>query len=633
MAKKMNPGADATLVSAAYRASMENAPADYGKTLQSAADSYTKTMEASSETWSRIATTIGVIGADMKASADELANYASIGQGLDSDGASFVVDELYSIKDEIKSLGFFDFSRETRIKKAELKQKQKNLFNEIDLAVDSLKIGTEAVANGLYDEYLSPHQAKMTNAIIKSNLKDKVTATGEYAKLARDEKTGELTYTMYDAKTNKIVNKPDGTPQTMTIKEFNKNIKENSKDTENATGTYLGGLETQIINDAVKSKSGDMDDQTRQMVLNNIDNSLKTDTDIKRAMMSKYGISNTSFYEDIQKSSTLSAGLYTTLMNATGQTENGEIIAQGVLENVKDLDGSGGISAQELQNAANYTILSANIISMKDSNVSKELFKEYTAERMSEAHEYGYSKRTITGSKTDSTDSGGFSVLKGSGKSEIGADDGNGYIPNSALNTIGKKAHNRDNINIGANNFIWDKDEKVYKINDTTVPNKLALFDAIYGSGFDPKNILSMYNSIEDWQADTRLEGTFDEKSGLNISVLEQDDNDVVTALNSSIAKVRTEQNPEGYHFDITRNMFGVGDFTNDAIVLLDQNNNPVKFPKGHKHAGKTASLYTDQSKEADKQASFDYLMEILEHFNLKTEKKELTAADYAAGK
>ena len=55
MAINLNPGADATLVSVAYRAAMANTPADYSDTLERAADSYTKTMEASSEMWGKVA--------------------------------------------------------------------------------------------------------------------------------------------------------------------------------------------------------------------------------------------------------------------------------------------------------------------------------------------------------------------------------------------------------------------------------------------------------------------------------------------------------------------------------------------------------------------------------------------------
>ena len=409
MAKKMNPGADATLVNVAYQSAMANTPANYSKTLQLAADSYEKTMQASSEMWGNVAKTVSIIGADMKANADELTAYTAKGNALNPEDAKMFYDEIYGIKDELSNLGTFSGKfgdRETRMKRAELKQKQQELFAEIDLAAESIKAGSDAVAAGLYDETLSPSQAEMTNAIIKSNLKNKITSQGNYAKLSRDEQTGELVYTLYKENGEKAV--LNSQPQTMTIKQFNKNIKDNAKDTQNVMSTTLSKLENDIANAASKGKNGTIDEQTKQMTLNSLDNMLQTDTDIKRAMMSKYGYLNTSFYDDIQNPSTLSAGLYATLMNATGKTENGEIIPQGVLEGVKDLDGSGGISAEELKNADNYMVLSGNIVGMKDPNVSKELFKEYTANRMGEAHKYGYSKRQVK-----PTGAGGNIIIEG----------------------------------------------------------------------------------------------------------------------------------------------------------------------------------------------------------------------------
>ena len=622
----MNPGADATLVNVAYQSAMANAPKDYSKTLESVAGSYDKTMQASSKMWQDIGTVVGIVGADMKANADELAGYAAKGAGLDSESADFLVDEIYSVKDEMKGLGIFGGQfgdRETRKKRAELKQKQQELFAEIDLAAESIKLGSEAVAAGLYDENLSPGDAEMTNAIIKSNLKDKNTKAGHYAKLSRDEKSGELMYTLYDAESNQATGK------TMTIKEFNKNIKDNVKDTQNVIGSALGTLENDMANIGLKSKNGVMDAQTKQVTLNKLDAMLQSPSDIKRAMMSKYGYSNTSFFDDIKNPSTLSASLYSTLMNATGKTDNGELLPQGVLEGVKDTDGSGGISKAELQDADNYMVLSSNIVGMKDPTVSKELFKEYTANRMGEAHKYGYGKREIT---TDSDDKDGFTNLTPNKSSEVNG-RGGGYVPNSSLNYIGKNANDRLGIDMGGNKFTWDKEDKVYKLDGQAIPNKLSLFSTIYGEDFEPNNILPMYNAIEDWKADTRLEGTFDEKSNITMSILDQDDNDVAKELNESIAKIRTKENPQGYQFDITRGFFGEGDFTQDAVVLRDANNNEVVFPEGHKFAGQRAAFNVDQDNEAEKQASFDYLMEILNHFNLRTENKELTAADYAAGK
>ena len=46
MAKKITSGADATLVSAAYRAGMATAPAAYSGTFEKVARGYEKTMQA-----------------------------------------------------------------------------------------------------------------------------------------------------------------------------------------------------------------------------------------------------------------------------------------------------------------------------------------------------------------------------------------------------------------------------------------------------------------------------------------------------------------------------------------------------------------------------------------------------------
>ena len=221
MATNLNPGADTTLVNVAYRAAMANTPSDYSGTLERAADSYSKTMQASAKMWGDVAKVGASIGSDMIANAREFTNYAAMAGGLDSEGVTFLQDEVYSIKDEINALGVFNGTfgdRETKQKKAELKIKQAQLFADIDLAAASIKEGADAVGAGTFDVSLAMEDAEIVNAIIKSNLKNKVTNENNIARLSRDEETGELVYTMYD-----VSNNPDGeeTGQTMTIKEFN----------------------------------------------------------------------------------------------------------------------------------------------------------------------------------------------------------------------------------------------------------------------------------------------------------------------------------------------------------------------------------------------------------------------------
>jgi hypothetical protein len=391
MAINLNPGADATLVNAAYRSAAGNAPADYSKTLQRAADSYDKTMEAQGETWGSFAKLGAKIGGEMMLNAEKLTKYAAAGAGLNPDDADMFQKEIYGIKDELKDLGIFSGrlgDRETRIKRQELLLKQKELFAEIDAAALTIQNGTQAVAAGLYDANLNEPEAEMVNAIIKSGLKDNVTEEGNIAKLTRDETTGELIYTLYKQNGEKAV--LNGNPQTMTLDQFTKSIATNVDD-KGLLKANMNKLNDEYAQMGNSSLDGVFDPQMQQLALNKLDNMLKTPTDLKRAMRTQFGYSNTSFYDDIQSPSTLSAGLYSTLLKATGGSE--ELPLTGVAEGVTDLDNSGGISQAELQNANNYAVLSANILGMKDPEVSKKFFKDYTVRKLEEAHNYGFSKK------------------------------------------------------------------------------------------------------------------------------------------------------------------------------------------------------------------------------------------------
>ena len=400
MAINLNPGADATLVNAAYKAAVSTTPGDYSRTLERAADSYEKTMQAQSQTLGSIAKLGASIGADMIESANEFSAQVAKGGGLDSEGAAFAVEELYANKDAQKKLRGINFlqSRETRQKRQELKIQQRELFADIDNAAESVRVGAEAVAAGTF-KVLPGNEvdADIVNAIIKSNLKNKVTKEGNMARLSRDEKTGELMYTMYRADGSPS-DRGNGEPVTMTVKQFTKSIATNMDD----KGVMKGKLN--VLNDG-SAKSGNSslngvyDPEMKQMHLNQLDDIVKTDTDLQRAFGEKFGYSNSSFLEDIQKPSTLSLELYSTLLETTGGGK--ELPLTGIAEGIEDADGSGGISQAELQDADNYGVLSANILAMKDPEVSKALFKEYTIDKFESAHKYGYGKKPPVAGKTD----------------------------------------------------------------------------------------------------------------------------------------------------------------------------------------------------------------------------------------
>jgi len=404
MAINLNPGADATLVSVAYRAAMANTPADYSDTLERAADSYEKTMEASSEMWGNVAKIGAKLGGEMVANANERAAYAAKTSTLNPEDAEVLLSELYGIKDAQKELGFLPGvfgSRETKMELAKLKMDQQELFADIDLTAASLKAGTNAVASGAFDTKLAMGEGEIVNAIIKSGLKNRVTGNGNVAKLGRDE-YGELAWTLY-RENGELADNPNGTnePVIMNIKQFNKSLATNVDD----KGAMASGFEkknTQIADRGLKSRTGVYDEQMRAMDSNWLDTQLgDKPINLKRAMHMKFGYMKTSFFDDITTNQNeYSADLYNTLVSVTG----GKGALSGVIvDGMKDTDGEEGISAQEAMDSDNYQVLTANLLGMKDPEVSKAYFKDYVLKEFEGANNYGHrNKVPKSGSKNGS---------------------------------------------------------------------------------------------------------------------------------------------------------------------------------------------------------------------------------------
>ncbi len=136
---------------------------------------------------------------------------------------------------------------------------------------------------------------------------------------------------------------------------------------------------------------------------------------------------------------------------------------------------------------------------------------------------------------------------------------------------------------MGGNKFIWDKEDKVYKLDGQAIPNKLSLFSTIYGEDFEPNNILPMYNAIEDWQADTRKEETFDEGTNLDVDFVNKADQTVAAELNNIIPGVDDTRNPNSYVFK------SLGAFENMTGIYKEGGKIqrfPEVYPEGHPKAG-----------------------------------------------
>ncbi len=399
MASKLNPGADATLVNVAYRAAMADTPADYSDTLEKAAESYSKTMEASSEMWGNIAKVGAALGGEMVKNANERAAYAAKTSVLNPKDAEFLLNGLYENKDAQRELGLLPGvfgDRETKMDLAKLKMDQQKIFAEIDLAAASLKAGTDAVAAGTFDTKLSMDGGEMVNAIIKSGLKNTVTDNQNVAKLGRNE-FGELMYTLYK-ENGELAPNPNGTkePVTMTIKQFNEAIATNVDD-KGAKAATFDTYNNQVADRGLKSRTGVYDEQMKAMDSNWLDTQLEKPVDLKRAMHMKFGYMQTSFFDDITKNQNqYSAELYADLLKATG----GDVLTGGIVDGIEDV-GEPGINEVELKNSRNYQVLTANLLGMKDAEVTKAYFKDYVLKEFEGANDYGHSnKAPVPGGKT-----------------------------------------------------------------------------------------------------------------------------------------------------------------------------------------------------------------------------------------
>lgn len=405
MASKLNPGADATLVSVAYRAAMADTPADYSGTLEKAAESYGKTMEASSEMWSKIAKVGAKLGGEMVKNANERAAMAAKANTLNPEDAEFLIKEIYGNKDAQKELGFMPKvfgDRQTKMDLAKLKIEQQELFAEIDLAAASIKTGTDAVASGAFDTSLSMDGGEMVNAIIKSGLKNTVTDNQNVAKLGRNE-FGELTYTLYK-ENGELTPNPNGTkePVTMTIKQFNEAIATNVDD-KGAKAAIFNAYNDKVADRGFKNRNGVYDEQMKAMDSNWLDTQLEKPVDLKRAMHMKFGYMETSFFDDITKNQNqYSAELYADLLKATG----GDALTGGIVDGIEDV-GEPGINEVELKNSKNYQVLTANLLGMKDPEVTKAYFKDYVLKEFEGANNYGHSnKAPKPGGGTDKDEKG-----------------------------------------------------------------------------------------------------------------------------------------------------------------------------------------------------------------------------------
>ena len=467
MAIKLTQGADASIVTAATRAGLATTPGDYGRIFENVAKSYEKTMEASGQIWKEIATIGAAIGTELQKNAAEW--NSAVDKIYDAGGTDALVDDIYSLKDELKELGPFGGKfgdRETRKKRSEILSKRNKIFAEIDgwgEALDQASLAAEA--NLIDGNLMGTDKFEFVNAIVASNTSNKITKNGNYAQVSRDKTTNKLMYTMYKADGTPAED-VNGNPMTMDLGDFKQLVADHGIDTDNVIGSGLQDMVTGAEN-AGATFGGSYDEYYKGKVLNSLKNSFKKPIDVKRGMHASFG-DGSSFKDELTNASSLSANLWASLQNSIPTNDKGQLTQTGALANVKNTDGVEGISQADIN--ADWTAFQASILSGQ-TDAGREMFIDWAANKTESAYNFGakqYNKKNLGNNEGDDDKTGGH----------VGSSmPGVGWVPGE------KKQEYRGYIDKFANfqgnygNWVFDKDEGKYYDSDAKEKVFISAYD------------------------------------------------------------------------------------------------------------------------------------------------------------
>ena len=394
MAINLNPGADATLVQAAYAASMANVPHDLSPIYKQMGDSYQVAMQSVGESFSEVAKQIGQIGGIAVKNAIHNANMKARGiyhQG--KYGTTIFMDKLRDIKERMKAVSYgWTLNPEKKGEYLALKDEKDRLFAQIEMLGNAETFSDDALINGTF----SGNATGKANMIFKAALQkqgeiieDHDDPTYNGYRVAIDfRKNGDLFFTLMNPQGVAVTHEDaDGVlmtdgdkPMTVDINNINNVlIKENL-----SAKTAINKLFQDEISFGKLHKTKFRTNRFR----NDLDGVLSDEETTHYLMHESLGNLEGSFASDLNKQSTFSAELYGSMAQIA--------VNEGM--DIKDTDKVKGLSAGDFANEENYKIVRNAILNKTskhyDINNTKNIFKEWLVRGGSDQHAYGTSLRT-----------------------------------------------------------------------------------------------------------------------------------------------------------------------------------------------------------------------------------------------
>tara|TARA_R110002020_G_scaffold49390_5_gene140529 strand:+ start:5831 stop:7306 length:1476 start_codon:yes stop_codon:yes gene_type:complete len=483
MAINLNPGADATLVQAAYAASMANVPKDLSPIYKQMGDSYQKAMLVFGEGFAKLGEEVGKIGVTVVKNAIENANYKARGIYMQGQyGTTFFTDQLNSIKEGMKATGYgITLDPEKRGEYLALKDQKEKLFAQIELLSNSETFSDDALINGTY----SANATGKANMIFKMALQkrgEKINNSDNpeyngYRVSVDTRDNGDLFFTLMNDKGLAVTHQDvDGNLMTdgdknMTV-DIN-NINDLLIQEDLSSKTALNKLFQDEISNGKKDKT-----KFRKNRFGNSLNNLLADEGTMRYLMYSDDLASDSldrsFASDINNMGTFSADLYGSMAQ----------IAVDKKMDIKDTDKVKGISAGDFATPENYAKVKDAVLNNTskhyDAGNTKAIFKEWLTRAGSDQFLYGTTLRADPRKNN------------GGGGKDYGYSDPIGNIWRSD-ETVRGKASDLKTYKKGRSISMWDDDYEVivpgkkYRGTD----NKIYTLEQIWDNNGMPSDLLT----------------------------------------------------------------------------------------------------------------------------------------------
>lgn len=360
----------------------------------------------------------------------------------------------------------------------------------------------------------------------------------------------------------------------------------------------------------------------------------------------KIGESGKAFYRDDMKN------LYTAKFKETGP--------EGIMVMAKtDLTGDNEYILSNGQKAGNLSFESMWSQGLLDEKFYKQIPKGTDSKWMYDKKNVNTLNGLMSEYYTDVTESSynqGKKNYKGKGGSGKTGTQGHPsgieksvQLTNKQYMQVGTARTIKSNLETGTP-FKWDGVDYKYEDGKWQTPEGIVgdgtADDIVYNMTNDPafQNITTekkTFVNSEGEKIDSSQEEFANENASsipglqgvINIDTLDQDDSLFAADLNKAMPTPGTNSNPKGYKWETMKStVFGIktpmGDFTKDAIELVDISGNTVVYPDGHEFAGQKVRIRT----QGDKLNAIGYIDNVLETFGLSENMKNTSASPTGGG-